>query len=92
MLIWSTSIKLTPVDHLQIKKGEVLVDIEYFGQGIFGTDLDIADFSKNVTDDFSKASFVYIFILCKEYRFTSFLLTSLGMGGKNSPQPIFEIG
>ena len=45
---------VTFIDHLKIKKEEVLVDIEYFGQGIFGTDLDVADFSKNVTDDFSK--------------------------------------
>ena len=45
---------VTFIDHLKIKKEEALVDIEYFGQGIFGTDLDVADFSKNVTDDFSK--------------------------------------
>ena len=65
MLISSPLILLKFVDHLQIKKGEVLVDIEYFGQGIFGTDLDVANFSKNVTDDFAKVSIVFISSYCE---------------------------
>ena len=45
----------------KFKKEEVLVNIEYLGEGIFDVDLDVDDFTKNVTGEFSRVRNYFIF-------------------------------
>ena len=54
VIIWRSLI----IEKFKIE--EVLVDIEYFGEGIFDIDLDVDDFTKNVTDEFSRVRKCFI--------------------------------